>query len=68
MSARKRDWTVAELDLHARYREVRALVRPKGCFGGLNCWVNDGPPAVDAHGCLGCGSILGKADDRRGSP
>lgn len=46
----------------ARYRPVRAAVRPRACLAECPtgatyagpCWVNDGPPACRNCACIAC--------------
>lgn len=52
-----REFSQAELELFAAYRENRARAAPPECKGGPDCWVEVGPPAIRAkrsHLCVGC--------------
>ena len=52
-----REYSQAELNLFALYREDRAAYRPRKCQPGCGmCWVEHGPPAIAKVGeCQGCG-------------
>lgn len=49
-----RRYTEAERQSFAAYVEQRARCRPAECHGGLDCWVDFGPPAMSKMSCLGC--------------
>jgi hypothetical protein len=56
------EYTEADRQLFAAYAEVRAKVRPAECSGGLDCWVEFGPPAIKSGGtegghCRGCDGL-----------
>lgn len=50
-----RTYTDTERDHFAAYVDIRAEVRPAECHGGLDCWVEFGPPAMNTYKCAGCG-------------
>lgn len=56
-----RQYTEAERQRFTDYVEDRARYRPSECHGGLDCWVDYGPPAMSpTRGrvrtlcCVGC--------------
>lgn len=56
-----RRYTETERQHFAAYTDERARYRPVECHGGLDCWVDFGPPAMSpTRGnvrvlcCLGC--------------
>ena len=50
-------YTHEERQHFAQYVEDRARLRPLNCSGGLDCWVEFGPPALTKNPgrCIGCG-------------
>lgn len=57
----KQHYTEAERQHFTNYVADRARYRPAECHGGLDCWVDYGPPAmspkrgsVKALCCVGC--------------
>jgi hypothetical protein len=45
-----RSYGDADLARFERYRIERAKVPPKGCTGGVGCWVEEGPPGLTSTG------------------
>ncbi len=56
------EYTPEDFALFARYREARAVCRPKKCTGSDNCWVDVGPPGLGSM-CR-CAVCLGVPPDR----
>jgi hypothetical protein len=67
----------ADRQYFAGYVEHRAPFRPNDCHGGLDCWVEFGPPALTnkkpggtsrGNYCLGCGGApaIAYASNHRG--
>jgi hypothetical protein len=61
-SRREREYTDRDRAHFAAYVEHRALYRPSECHGGLDCWVDYGPPAISRKNrtslcCLGCAGV-----------
>ena len=74
------EYDAADRQYFAGFIEARACLRPIECHGGLDCWVEFGPPAMTRQRirdgrrksggsyCLGCGGSPEIPWQQRGKP